>query len=277
MFRRRKKKQEEMTFMQHLEVLRWHIVRAVISVFVFTAAAFVYKEFIFDTIILLPKTPEFISNQYFCLLAERFEMPSLCINTIPLDIINIDLPGQFKTHIHISIMAGLILSTPYVIWEVWSFIKPALSKKERRYSNGAVIVISLLFFIGVLFSYFIIVPLTINFLGTYQVSEHVTNQINLNSYIRTVTSVTFATGLAFELPVFVYFLSKIGILSPRIMKKNRKYAFVIILILAAIITPPDVFSQFMVLIPIYLLYEMSIWICIRVTKRAAKTKLARNQ
>lgn len=268
MFKKRKKHSEEsMTFLQHLEELRWHILRAAIAILAFTIFAFLNKLFIFDNIILLPKTPEFITNRLMCRLSEILSMPALCINNSTLQIINIDLPGQFKTHIHISIVAGLIISMPYIIWEIWRFIKPALNKKEQKHSRGAVTGISMLFFAGVVFSYFIIVPLTINFLGTYNVSKHVVNQINLGSYIKTVTSVTFATGIAFELPVFVYFLSKIGMLTPKGMKKYRKYAFLIILILSAIITPPDVFSQFMVLIPVYLLYEFSINICKRVSSK----------
>jgi sec-independent protein translocase protein TatC len=171
------------------------------------------------------------------------------------------MAGQFNMHIFISIVTGLILTVPYFLWELWRFIKPALSENERKHSGGFVIITSFLFLIGVVFSYFLIVPLTINFLGTYYVSENVENYFTLSSYINTITSLTFATGIVFELPVMVYFLTRIGILTPKFLKKYRRHAIVIILIIAAIITPPDVFSQTMVAIPLYLLFEISIYIC----------------
>jgi len=164
-------------------------------------------------------------------------------------------------------IVGLVAAFPYVIYEIWSFINPALHSKEKKYSGGAVVASSLLFILGVLFSYFIIVPLTINFFGTYQVSDVVENSISLDSYISTVVSVTFAVGLVFELPIFVYFLTKIGIITPSFMKKNRKYMLIVILTVAAIITPPDVFSQILVTIPLYGLYELSIGLSNRVYKR----------
>jgi sec-independent protein translocase protein TatC len=168
------------------------------------------------------------------------------------------MSGQFMTHMYISFMTGLVLAFPYVIWEIWSFIKPALKPKEQRYSTAAVIVISLLFLLGILFSYFLIVPMTINFLGTYQVSESVENTVSLNSYISTVVSLSFSMGIVFELPVFVFFLAKVGIVSAELMKRYRKMMIVVIFVVAAIITPPDAFSQMMVSIPLLILYEISI-------------------
>jgi sec-independent protein translocase protein TatC len=167
----------------------------------------------------------------------------------------------------ISMFAGLILSAPIIIYQLWQFVMPALYDKEKRYARQAVFVMSLLFFIGVLFSYYFMVPWTLNFLGTYQVSTLVANQISLSSYISTVTSTILSVGVVFELPVVVYVLSKLGIITPGFMKKNRKYAFVIILILAAIITPPDVFSQILVTIPLYSLYEISILVSKRVSPK----------
>jgi sec-independent protein translocase protein TatC len=168
------------------------------------------------------------------------------------------------THMMVSIVAGIIVAFPYLIWEIWSFIRPALYQNEKKYSSGAVWVCSILFLIGVGFAYFLIVPLTVNFLGTYQVSASVANQVSLTSYISTVVSVTLGIGIVFELPVFVYFLTKVGILSPDFMKKNRKYMIVILLVVSAIITPPDVFSQILVVIPLMGLYELSISISKRV-------------
>jgi sec-independent protein translocase protein TatC len=258
-----------MSFWGHLEELRSHLVRSAISIFLFAIVAFISKDIIFDYIILAPKEPYFLTNRVFCYLSEYLSAPALCINKNPVQIINIDLAGQFKTHILISLIAGVIVAFPYILWEFWMFLQPALNPKEKANSRGAVFITSFLFFLGVSFSYFIIVPLAINFLGSYQVSALVTNQIALRSYISTVTMVTFATGLVFELPIIVYFLSRIGLVTPEFMRKNRKIAIVLILVLSAIITPPDVFSQILVGIPLYVLYEISIGISRRVNKEMA--------
>lgn len=258
---------EAMSFWGHLEALRGHLWRSAVSIFLFAIGAFIAKDIIFDYVILAPKEPYFITNKLFCKFSEIINIPALCINQNPVDIINIELAGQFKTHIIVSLIAGLIIAFPYILWEFWSFIKPALHPREKANSKGAVFVMSFLFLSGVSFSYFLIAPLTINFLGSYQVSDMVANQIALRSYINTVTMVTFATGLVFELPVIVYFLSRVGILTPEFMKKNRKVAFILIIGLSAIITPPDVFSQILVGIPLYVLYEISIGVSKRVNKQ----------
>lgn len=256
-----------MTFWSHLEELRGHLIRATIAVVLFALGAFASKDFIFSRIILAPKETYFITNRLFCQLADYLSIPALCINVNPVQIINIDMAGQFTTHVITSLIAGLIISIPYVIWELWRFIKPGLEPHEQANSRGAVFITSGLFITGVLFSYFLIVPLTINFLGSYQVSDMVTNQIALRSYISTITTLTLAVGLVFELPVFVYFLSRVGILTPELMRKNRRVAFILIITLSAIITPPDVFSQIMVGLPLYMLYEVSIGISRRVVAR----------
>lgn len=258
---------EAMSFWGHLEELRGHLVRSAIAIFLMAIAAFIAKDIIFDYVILAPKEPWFVTNQMFCRLAELLSSPALCINQVPVELINIDMAGQFKTHILVSVVAGVIVAFPYVIWEFWRFVKPALHDNERSNSQGAVVVTSLLFLSGVSFSYFLITPLTINFLGTYQVSETVANQVALRSYISTVTMVTFATGIVFELPIIAYFLSRVGLLTPEFMRRNRKMAFVLILVLSAIITPPDVFSQILVSIPLYVLYEASIVISKRVNEK----------
>jgi len=261
------KVQDEMSFWEHLEQLRWHITRSIIAVVVFAVVAFLNRKIIFDDIILAPRDSEFITNRLLCKLGDFLSFESLCFESFNLTIINIKMSGQFLTHMYISIIAGIIITIPYIIWEIWSFIKPALYKNERKYTNFAVISSSLLFIIGILFSYFLIVPLTVNFLGTYHVSEFVQNQVSLKSYVNTVVSVTFAVGIVFELPIFVYFFTKVGLVTPSFLKKNRKYMLVICLILSAIITPPDVFSQILVCIPLFALYELSILISKRVYKK----------
>jgi len=265
--RKRGSNEGEMTFLQHLEELRWHIIRSVVAVAVGAVVAFILKDFIFNQVILAPKNPDFITNRLLCRLADIVNAPVLCINQQPLNLISIKMSGQFTTHINISLIAGLVLAFPYVFWEFWSFFRPALYEKERKYARGAVTAASLLFLTGILFGYYIISPLSINFLATYRVSDLVTNQINITSYIGSVTSVALSAGVTFELPIVVFFLARIGVITPEFMRKYRKHAIVVVLIIAAIITPPDVFSQTLVSIPLILLYEVSIFIAARVVKK----------
>ena len=264
----------EMTFLQHLEELRWHIIRALAAVVVGAIVAFIFKNIIFDHIILAPNNPDFITNRLLCRLADLVNVPVLCINQDPIELISIKMSGQFTTHINISLVAGLILAFPFVFWEFWSFFRPALYEKERKYARGAVTMASLLFVTGVLFGYFIITPLSINFLGSYRVSDIVTNQINVSSYIGSVTSVALSAGVTFELPIVVFFLARIGVLTPEFMRKYRRHAIVLVLIVAAVITPPDIFSLILVSIPLLLLYEASIFIANRVVRKKAKAEAA---
>lgn len=257
----------EMSFWDHLDTLRGHLFRSALAIIVMAVVAFLNREFIFDQLILAPKEPEFITNRLLCRLGEWANVPSLCMGNMNLQIININLSGQFTTHMYISFFAGLIVAAPYMIWEIWRFIQPALYDKERKHSKGAVFSMSTLFVMGVLFSYFLIVPLTLNFFGSYKVSAEVNNQIALSSYISTVVSVTFAIGLVFELPVFIFFLTKVGIVTPAFLKRNRKYTLVLLLVIAAIITPPDIISQILVTIPLYGLYELSIFVSGRIYKK----------
>jgi len=261
-------KEKVMTFWDHLDELRWHIMRSLIAVVVLAIVAFVNREIIFDYIILAPSSSDFITNRVLCQIGDYLSISALCVKEMKLQIISIKMSGQFLTHMYISVVAGFIMAFPYVLWEIWRFIKPAMKENEQKYSSGGVFISSVLFLMGILFSYFIIVPLTVNFLGSYQVSSSVYNQISLSSYINTVVSVTFSVGLVFELPIMVYFLTKIGILTPEFMKNNRKYMYVIMLILAAIITPPDMFSQILVVMPLIVLYEFSIGVSNRVYKKS---------
>ncbi|MDT8392391.1 MAG: twin-arginine translocase subunit TatC [Bacteroidales bacterium] len=263
-------KEKEMSFWEHLDELRWHLVRSIVAVLILAIVAFIFKDFIFDRIILAPIRPDFLTTRLLCAFSEFVGVAALCLDNSKLEIINIRMSGQFLTHMYISIMSGVILAFPYILHEIWRFIEPALKQNERKYSGGAVFVCSVLFLFGVLFSYFLIVPLTINFLGTYQVSEAVANNVSLSSYISTVVSVSLSVGIVFELPVFVFFLTRLGVLTPEFLKKNRKYTIVLLLVLSAIITPPDVFSQIMVVIPLMGLYELSIVIAKKVHRRRAE-------
>jgi len=257
----------EMSFWDHLDALRGHLFRSAIAIVVMAVVAFLNRELIFDRLILAPKNADFITNRVLCMIGKWANVPSLCMESLDLKIINYNISGQFTTHMYISFFAGMIVAAPYVIWEIWRFIKPALYEKEQKHSKGAVLSMSVLFILGVLFSYFLIVPLTLSFFGTYQVSESVNNQFALSSYISTVVSVTFSLGVVFELPVFVYFLTRVGIITPEFLKRNRKYTLVILLTIAAIITPPDIISQILVTIPLYGLYELSILVSQRISKK----------
>lgn len=262
--------QTEMSFLEHLEELRWHIIRSALAVMLFAVVAFIMKDFIFNTVILNPRTPEFWTNRMFAQMADALGTDALKINQKPLELISIQIAGQFLTHIWVSIIAGFIIAAPVVFFEFWKFIKPALYEQEKRYAGGAVFFTSILFIAGILFGYFLIVPLSVHFLGSYNVSGEVTNQINLRSYISSVTSISLASGVVFLLPIFTFFLSKVGILTPQFMRTYRKHSYVVMLLLSAIITPPDIFSQVMVFIPLFILYEVSILISKHIVKKREK-------
>jgi sec-independent protein translocase protein TatC len=266
----KKGEQGEMSFLQHLEELRWHIIRSVLAIVFFAILAFIYDKIIFDNILIAPRNPSFFTNRMFAHLAELLHSPSIRINDKPFQLINTDMSGQFSADMWISLIAGVILAFPFVIWEFWRFVAPALHTKERQNARGAVLAISGLFFTGVLFGYYLIAPLSIHFLGTYSVSSQITNMINLNSYFSTIASVSLASGLIFELPAVAYFLAKIDVISTSFLKKYRKHSIIVILIVAAIITPPDVFSQTLVAIPLYMLFEVSILIVAVVQRNKKK-------
>jgi len=248
-----------MTFWDHLEDLRGALFRSVIAIVVFGITAFIFKGIIFDHIILAPKNNDFITFRLLCKLGKMLSLDSFCFKTASINLINIELAGQFMSHLMISIIVGLMVSIPYIVWEFWRFIKPGLTENERKNTRGAVFIISMLFLTGVLFSYFLVVPIMINFLGNYQVSASVINQIALTSYTSSVTMMTLIMGLIFEFPILVVFLTKIGILTPSLLKKYRKHTFIAILIIAGLITPsPDIFSQLIVAVPLYGLYEISL-------------------
>lgn len=269
------KNPNEMSFLDHLEELRWHLIRSIVVIVGIACVAFFFKGFIFDTILFGPKKMDFPTYQFFCSVAQFIGIESdFCAAELPFTIQNRTMAGQFSAHIWTSIWAGFIVGFPYVLWEVWRFISPGLYEKERRYSKGFIFVASLLFFMGVLFGYYIVSPLSINFLGTYRVSSEVQNEIDISSFIATVRASVLACGVMFELPILVFFLTKIGLVTPDFLKKYRKYALVIVLILSAVITPPDVASQIIVAIPVLILYQLSIYISALVLKREKKQKQA---
>jgi sec-independent protein translocase protein TatC len=261
------KEKKEMTFWEHLDELRSVLIRIMAAIVVLAIVAFSFKHILFDYIILAPKNSDFITYRVLCRFGKFIGVDSFCLDASTLHLININLAGQFMAHMTTSIIAALILASPYVVWEFWRFIVPGLTESERRNTRGAVLVISSLFITGVLFSYFLAVPLMVNFLGNYQVSESVVNQIALNSYTGAVTTMTLLMGLIFEFPVIVLFLTKIGILTPTFMSRHRKHIIIGILVVAGLITPsPDIFSQLIVAIPLYALYEISVQLSKKIFK-----------
>lgn len=259
---------KEMSFLDHLEVFRWHLIRSATAILFFAIISFIFKNIIFDKILLAPREPSFITYEILCFLSNLFGFnDALCLSQPSFSLMNISMSGQFSVHIYTSILAGFILAFPYIFWEFWCFIKPALYKNETKIIKGVVFYSSLLFLLGVLFGYFVIAPISINFLGSYQISSTVANQISITSFISTVTTVTLANGIIFELPILVYFLTKVGLVTPTLMRNYRRHSIILILILSAIITPPDIASQIIVSIPLLVLYEISISISSRIIKK----------
>jgi sec-independent protein translocase protein TatC len=256
--------EKEMSFWDHLDELRGSLFRAAIGTLVAMIVVFLNKGLVFDTIILAPKSSDFIVYRFLCYLGEKISFSALCPDPFNIDLININISGQFFIHISTSFWLGLALAFPWVIYQLWLFIRPALYEHERRHSTRAFLFGSFLFFLGVLVAYFMVFPLTIRFLGMYQVSGEglVPNQISLTSYIGTFTTLTFAMGIVFEMPIVISILSRIGIVTKKFLRKYRRHAIIVIMFLAAIITPTaDPFTMIAVAIPIYALYEFSIRIC----------------
>jgi sec-independent protein translocase protein TatC len=262
-----KKNINEMSFLDHLEDLRWLLVRSTIAIIVMAIVTYFISDYLFDTIIFGPTRPTFITYTFFCDLSNYIGIgDSICITEMPFIIQNTQMEGQVNVFIWICILAGFILSFPYILWEIWKFIGPALYEKEKKNAKVFIFFSSILFFIGVLFGYFVVIPMSVNFVATFTVSKVVLNQFTLDSYIGMVKTSVLASGLFFELPIIIFFLTKLGLVTPSFLRTYRKYAIVLVLIIAAIVTPPDVVSQTIVAIPMLLIYEASIWISVFVSK-----------
>jgi sec-independent protein translocase protein TatC len=262
-----------MSFVDHLEELRWVLFRVLVAAVVIIIGVFLFKDFVFTQVYLAPKESHFITNRFFAYLADMFDMEILRINTTPLKIVNLKLAGQFYSHIIMSVTLGIVLTVPYIIYEAWKYIKPALYDTEKKKTSLAVFICSILFLIGVAFGYYVVVPLSLNFLGGYRVSDLVENTISLSSYINNISMISFALGFTFELPVVIYMLSVLGIATPAMLRSNRKVVYVILLVLSAIITPPDVVSQILVCIPLIVLYEISINISVAIIRKKRKKEM----
>lgn len=265
---------KEMSFLGHLEELRWLLVRSSAAVVTMAVVSYFFADYIFTELIFGPTDPSFITYRLFCEASHSLGFAdSICITKLNFIIQNTEMEGQVNIFCWICITAGFILAFPYILWEFWKFISPALYEKERKGAKLFIFLASILFFLGVLFGYYIIVPMSVNFLATFSISSIVKNQFSVDSYVSMVRTAVVASGLFFELPIIIYFLTKLGLVTPSFLRKYRKYAVVIVLIVAAIVTPPDVVSQVTVAIPMLLIYEASIWISVFVEKNKKRDAL----
>lgn len=259
--------QSEMSFWDHLDELRRVLMRIIMVVVAIGLAVFIFKDEVFEAV-LAPSKGNFITYRWINHLLELLGWDSMLIPDTDLTMINTQLAAQFMTHITVSMTIGLLVAAPYVVYELFGFVKPALYENERRYSNRIMVAVVALFFLGVVMNYFVIFPVSVKFLGTYQVNEGVVNTIALSSYISTFTTLSLMMGLVFEIPVLAYFLARAGLVSGDLLARYRRHAFVIIMVVAALITPPDAFTLALMTIPLYSLYEISILIARRVGPKA---------
>lgn len=265
------RQEKNMSFLDHLEELRWHIVRSLIAVSVFAIVAFIFGHFIFDNIIFGPMDENFITYRKLCELGRNlYDTDKLCMGTFDFKAQNLAVSGQLIYHIIVSLLSGFIIAFPYILWEFWKFLKPALNPNEQKRTTGIVFISSFLFLVGIAFGYFILTPLSINFLGNYSVTDKIQNEWTIESYISFITLLTVATGIVFELPLIIYFLAKLGLVSAPFLRKYRKHAVIVTLVLSSVLTPPDIMSQILLSFPIYILYEIGIIIALRVDRKRAK-------
>lgn len=266
--------EEGMSFLDHLEALRWHILRAISAVLILTIIAFLAKSIVFGVIILGPSKVDFITYRLFCDLGNFLGVAALCIDELPFTLQSREMTSQFSMHMTSSLVVGFVVAFPYLFWEVWRFISPGLYDKEKNAARGAVFFVSFLFFLGAAFGYFVLAPMSINFLANYQLDPSIVNEFDISSYISTLTMLVLASAIMFQLPVVVYFLSKSGLVTSAMLRSYRRHAIVVILIVSAIITPPDVVSQILIAMPILVLYEAGIQIAKRLEKEKAVKKAA---
>ena len=280
----------EMTFFEHIDALRPHLVRGAMAIVIVGVIAFFCKHLIIDTVLFGPKSPEFPTNRMLVWVGGEWAQVAAWLNSTlgtsfnidpgsfsigadRFSVINTSLAGQFNLHMKISLVTGIALATPYVLWEFWRFVRPALTPQEIAGTNWFVFCVSLCFFSGLLFGYFIMVPLSVNFFANYQASAEIVNMIDIGDYLSTVIVVSMACAFMFELPLLIYFLTRMGIVSAGFLRRYRRHAFVVLLVIAAIITPPDIFSLVLVILPLYGLYELSIKLAARIERKQSRENL----
>ncbi len=262
--------EKEMSFLDHLEELRWHIVRSGLAIMIFAIVLFLNKDFLFGDVIFAPTKSDFWTFRKLCEFGNWIHIEALCLGDFPFELQSRQMMGQFMMHMTASFVGGIVIAFPYIFWEIWRFIAPGLHIHERKISRGAVFFVSLLFIIGIMFGYYIVTPVAINFFATYSVFSEVQNQFDITNYVSTILTLVLGSGVLFQLPIVTYFLSKVGLVTPTIMRHYRKHSIVVIFILAAIITPPDPFTMIFVGVPLSFLYEISIMISAMVLRRKKK-------
>ena len=269
--KREKSSDTEMTFFEHIEALRPHLVRGVLALVVVMIAAFIGKKFVIDWVLMGPQSPDFPTNRWLCDFSYWvFGDNRICINQVKINMVNTALAGQFNLHMQVAFATAIAVAVPYLLWELWRFVLPALTPRERQKSRMFVLYVSLCFLTGLAFGYFVIAPLSISFFAGYQASPDITNMIDIRSYLTTVLSVSIACAVLFQLPLLIYFLARMGLITASFLKRYRRHALVLLMVVSAIITPPDIFSLFLVVIPLYGLYECSILLASRVERKMAR-------
>jgi sec-independent protein translocase protein TatC len=270
--RRKKDANTEMSFIDHLEELRWHIIRAVIAVLVGAILVFIYSDLVVNKVLFAPTRSDFVSARWLCSLGHKIGMGNtLCFPEVNAKFLENTMTGQFIASFTLAFIGGFIIAFPYIFWEFWRFVRPALSQKELKKTRGVIFWVSLLFFMGVAFGYFILTPFMVNFYFNYKLSDQIVIMPSFSDYLENLVYTTVGIGVLFQMPLLVMVLARIGIVTAKFLKKYRRHAFVIILIAAAIITPStDPFSLTIVTIPLYALYEASIIIASRINKRQQK-------
>lgn len=262
-----KEGKKEMSFLDHLEELRWRLVRCVAVIIIIAAVLWTFQEWILDNIFLSMKSPSFISFRLLC------EYLGICIDEIPVKMQSTTMGGQFGYSMMMSFLGGVVIGFPFIFYQIWAFVKPGLKTNEKSVVTGIVFYVSMLFFLGIAFGYFVVSPMCVQFFGSYQMSKNIENIFTINSYMSTILSTIFYSGLLFLLPVVVYLFTKLGIVTPAFLRKYRKHSIVGVLILSAVITPPDMISQIIVSIPILMLYEIGILVSARVEKKRRAEEL----
>lgn len=270
--RRKKDRSEEMSFIDHLEELRWHLIRAVIAILVAAIVVFIYSDFVVDRLLFAPTRPDFISAKWLCSLGRNIGIgESLCFGQVDVKFLETTMTGQFIASFTLAFIGGFILAFPYIFWEFWRFVRPALSKKELKQTRGVIFWVSFLFFLGVAFGYFILTPFMVNFYFNYKLSAQIQIMPTFSDYLENLIYTTVGVGILFQMPLLVMVLARIGIVTAKFLRKYRRHAFVLIIIAAAIITPStDPFSLTIVTIPLYILFEASIAVASRINKRQDK-------
>lgn len=263
----------EMSFFQHLDVLRAHLFKSAVAVVLGAIVMAIYNSFFVKKILMGPTHPDFITYRFLCKASEKLKLGNrLCLNPVTIKMQSNTVAGQFGVYFNIILIGGFIIAFPYVFWQFWKFLRPALNNKELKNTRGVIFWVSVLFFLGVLFGYLVIAPYTVSFFAKFSLDDNIENFWTIASYFNTIVPLILGAGLAFQLPLVIYFLAKVDVVSAKYLRRVRKYAILIMLVVSGIITPPDMLSQIVCTIPLIILYEISILLCVNIEKKGAIIK-----